>query len=156
MVITVYRIDSGFGNVTDRVTLTPPPSDLINRSAKYELPDGYTVDDNNEGDQMVYDPEGNACELCLNNRSGSAVLAVSSSGSKALKRAVDADNRASLRDLRAKAQLTQQQLADAAGVNISQIQKLEAGTIKAENISLRNGLALADALGVEPEDLLNG
>lgn len=156
MVVTVYRIDSGFGNVTDRVTLTPPPSDLISSSAKYELPEGYTVDDNNEGDQMVYDPDGNACELCLNNRRGSTVLAVSSSGSKALKCAMYAGQRASLRDLRAKAQLTQQQLADAAGINISQVQKIEAGTIKSENISLRNGLALADALGVEPEDLLNG
>lgn len=50
--------------------------------------------------------------------------------------------------------LTQQALADAAGLNISQVQKLEAGTIKAENISLRNGLSLADALGVDARDLL--
>lgn len=61
-----------------------------------------------------------------------------------------------LKELRQSKGLTQQALADAIGINISQVQKLEAGTIKAENISLRNGLALADALGVEPEDLLNG
>lgn len=56
-----------------------------------------------------------------------------------------------LRDLHG---LTQKSLAAAAGINYRQIQKLESGEIKPENITLKNALALADALGVEPKDLI--
>ncbi len=50
--------------------------------------------------------------------------------------------------------LTQRQLSEASGVNIRQIQKIESGEIKPENVSLSNAVRLADALGVEPKDLL--
>jgi len=56
--------------------------------------------------------------------------------------------------LRKAAGLTQSALADAAGMNIRQIQKLESGEIQIDNITLRNGLRLADALGVNPYDLI--
>lgn len=50
--------------------------------------------------------------------------------------------------------LTQQQLADTAGVNIRLVQKVEGGEAKAENLAAKNLLALADALGVEVRDLI--
>lgn len=59
-----------------------------------------------------------------------------------------------LRCLRIAAGLTQAQLAAASGVNPRQIQRIELGTSKAENLTLKNAVALASALGVKPEDLM--
>ena len=50
--------------------------------------------------------------------------------------------------------LTQQKLADAAGVNIRLVQKVEGGEAKAENLTAKNLLALADALNMDPRDLI--
>lgn len=50
--------------------------------------------------------------------------------------------------------LGQQHLADAAGVNIRLVQKVEIGEAKAENLTAKNLLALADALGVDPRELI--
>jgi DNA-binding XRE family transcriptional regulator len=60
----------------------------------------------------------------------------------------------SLKELRLAAELTQQQLAHFAGMSVSQIQKIEAGTAKMENITLKNAVALAKVLGVAPQDFL--
>lgn len=57
-------------------------------------------------------------------------------------------------DLRKAAGLTQAQLAAAAGINIRQIQKLEAGEIRLGNLTLANAAKLADALGISMEALL--
>ena len=59
-----------------------------------------------------------------------------------------------LQSLRAAAGLTQKQLAEAAGVNIRQIQKIEAGEIQIGNVTLQNAVRLAEALGVTIESLL--
>ena len=50
--------------------------------------------------------------------------------------------------------LGQRQLADAAGVNIRLVQKVEGGEAEAGNLTAKNILALADALGVEVRDLI--
>lgn len=50
--------------------------------------------------------------------------------------------------------LGQQQLADAAGVNIRLIQKVEGGEAEAGNLTAKNLLAIADALGVDPRELI--
>lgn len=52
--------------------------------------------------------------------------------------------------------LDQPTLAKAAGVNISQIQKLERGEIKIENLTAKSLFSLADALGCDPKELLYG
>lgn len=52
------------------------------------------------------------------------------------------------------AELTQQQLADAAGVNLSLIQKVERGDVDAGNITAKNLLAIASALDVDPMELI--
>lgn len=46
-------------------------------------------------------------------------------------------------------------LADASGVNRRQIQKIEAGEIKVENITLANAARLAAALDVQIAQLLD-
>ena len=55
---------------------------------------------------------------------------------------------------RVKAGLTQQQLAAASDVNVRQIQRVESGASSAGNLTARNLLAIADALGVDPHDLI--
>ena len=59
-----------------------------------------------------------------------------------------------MKQLRIAAGLTQSQLAQAAGVNIRQIQKIESGEIQIGNITLRNAKALADAMGTTTDSLL--
>lgn len=59
-----------------------------------------------------------------------------------------------LRERRTAAGLTQAQLAAAADINIRQVQKIEAGEIRIENVTLGNAARLAAALGVKIEDLL--
>lgn len=56
--------------------------------------------------------------------------------------------------LRRAAGLTQQQLADAAGINIRRVQKYEDGEAETKNMTLGTAAALAKALGAKPEDLL--
>lgn len=60
----------------------------------------------------------------------------------------------SLRVARVAAGLTQKQLADAAGVNIRLVQKVEGGEVETGNLTAKNLLALADALGVDPRSLI--
>lgn len=52
------------------------------------------------------------------------------------------------------AELTQAQLAEASGVNIRQIQRVELGEAEAGNLTARNLLSIADALGVDIKGLL--
>lgn len=61
---------------------------------------------------------------------------------------------AAIREARLAAGLTQKQLAAAAGVNIRLVQKVENGEAKAANLTAKNLLALADALGVDPRELI--
>lgn len=55
---------------------------------------------------------------------------------------------------RRKAGLTQQALADKAGVGLRLIQKVEGGEAQAGNLTAQNLLSIADALGVDPRRLL--
>ena len=55
---------------------------------------------------------------------------------------------------RIKAGLTQKRLAELAGLNIRQVQKIENGETLAGNTTAKNLLALADALGIDPHKLL--
>ena len=45
--------------------------------------------------------------------------------------------------------ITQKQLADNSGVNIRQIQRIESGGSDMGNVTLKNAVAIADALGVD-------
>ena len=59
-----------------------------------------------------------------------------------------------LKQLRVEAGLTQGKLAEAAQINLRQIQKIEAGEIRLENVTLANAARLAQGLGVTIEELL--
>ena len=52
------------------------------------------------------------------------------------------------------AELTQSELAKKSGVNIRQIQRVELGEAEAGNLTAKNLLAIADALGVDVRALL--
>ena len=51
--------------------------------------------------------------------------------------------------------MTQKELAEKSGVNIRQIQKYESGEYDIGNMTLKNAIALADALECEVKDLIN-
>lgn len=58
------------------------------------------------------------------------------------------------RRLRKAAGLTQIKLAEASGVHVQKIRRIEGGEIDPANLTLKNALALAAALGVRPEELI--
>ena len=60
-----------------------------------------------------------------------------------------------LRALRLDAGLTQAELSRLSGVNARQIRSIESGSIKIGNVTLANAAALAAALGIHAEELLN-
>ena len=59
-----------------------------------------------------------------------------------------------LKTARTNAGMTQQRLADASGVNIRQIRRVELVTSEAGNMSARNLLSIADILEVDPRELI--
>ena len=50
--------------------------------------------------------------------------------------------------------MEQKQLSELSGVNVRQIQRVELGESEAGKLSAKNLLALADALGVDPRELI--
>ena len=155
MQVTIYRVDSGFRNVPDGLTLREPGSDVLYSSTVYDLPDGYVADVDCYGAMRILDPSGvEATPVLRNNSARSPVLLVTGNGTVALRKAREASETTTLRDARVSAGLTQQQLADASGVNVRQIQRVELGSSDAGNLTARNLLAIADALGIDPHDLI--
>ena len=59
-----------------------------------------------------------------------------------------------VRRLREEKKITQAKLAELAKINVKQIQKYEYADCKLENMTLRNSVSLANALGCNVEDFL--
>ena len=59
-----------------------------------------------------------------------------------------------IKTLRRAAKLTQKQLADAAGIDIRNMQRYESGEFDVSNMSLSVAVKIADALGVDAKKLL--
>lgn len=59
-----------------------------------------------------------------------------------------------IKEARKSARMTQQQLADQSGVNVRQIQRVESGASQAGNLTAKNLIAIADALGIDPHELI--
>lgn len=55
---------------------------------------------------------------------------------------------------RVSAGLEKTQLSELSGVNMRQIQRVESGDSEAGNLTAKNLLAIADALGVDPHNLI--
>ena len=156
MQVTLYRIDSGFRNVCDGISVSRPGGDVIYTEQEYDLPEGYHLGVDDLGTARIYDGDGyEATPVLRNNRRGAAVFLVPHRGDMVpIKKAKEPGKSIPLRDARLAAGLTQQQLAKLSGVNSRQIQKVEAGEIKAGNMTAANLLAIADALGVEIRELI--
>lgn len=158
MQVTIYRIDSGFRNVCDGLSLRRPGSDVIYSEDVYDLPDGFISDVDEYGIPHILDAQGVEVIPCLrSNRPGAAVFLVCNDGAMMpIKKAKAPEKRIPLRAARIAAGLSQQQLADLSGVNVRQIQRVEIGESEAGNLTARNLLAIADALGVEARTLIGG
>lgn len=59
----------------------------------------------------------------------------------------------SLKKVREAKGISQKELSELSGVHLVKIYQIEAGTIKAENLSLKNALRLAKALDCSCQDL---
>ena len=59
-----------------------------------------------------------------------------------------------IKTLRRAAKLTQKQLADAAGIDIRNLQRYESGEFDVQNMGLSVAVKIADALGVDAKKLL--
>lgn len=156
MQITIYRVNSGFGNVCDCLSLRRPGSDVIYSEDVYELPEGYTLDVDEYGYPHIYDAQGYEATPCIrNNRPGAAVFLVPCHGDMVpIKKAKTSRKNIPLRDARIAAGLTQQQLAELSGVNVRQIRRVEIGEAEAGNLTAKNLLSLSDALSVDPHSII--
>ena len=156
MQVTIYRIDSGFSNVCDGLSLRRPGSDAIYSGDVYELPDGFILDADEYGTPRILDAHGAEVTPCLrSNRPGAAVFLVLNNGTMVpIKKAKAPMKNIPLRDARIAAGLTQQQLAELSGVNVRQIRRVEIGEAEAGNLTAKNLLSLADALSVDPHSII--
>lgn len=64
------------------------------------------------------------------------------------------DNLSSVKRLRKALGITQRELAEKTGINLRQIQKYESGEYDTGNMTLKNAVAFAEALGCDAKDLL--
>ncbi|WP_270458479.1 helix-turn-helix domain-containing protein [Faecalimonas umbilicata] len=64
------------------------------------------------------------------------------------------NNLSRVKNLRTSLNITQQELANRAGINLRQIQKYESGEYDIGNMTLKNAIALSDALGCDIKELL--
>ena len=60
-----------------------------------------------------------------------------------------------IKSIRKAAGFTQQSLADACGMQIRQIQRLESGDVYPGDMTAKNLFTIADALGIDPRMLLS-
>lgn len=156
MQVTIYRVNSGFANVCDGLTVNRPGSDAIYTEAVYDLPDGFTADVDAYGVMRILDPSGTEATPCLKNSTArSAVCLVLANGRYiTISKAKAPEKHIPLRDARIAAGLTQQELANLSGVNARQIRRVEIGEAEAGNLTAKNLLAIADALDVEVRELI--
>ena len=108
------------------------------------------------GVMRILDPSGAEATPCLKNSTArSAVCLVLANGRYiTISKAKAPEKHIPLRDARIAAGLTQQELANLSGVNARQIRRVEIGEAEAGNLTAKNLLAIADALGVEVRDLI--
>ncbi len=155
MIINAYQVRSAFANEIDNIVLCKPGDDVIYTDLRLVLPQNYTLGETQFGEPAIYDERGGYVSLCLGGSRGSIVFAVSATRCKALKKAPRDGYIVPLQEARLAAGLTAKQLSDASGVHIRQIQSIESGRTCAGNMSARNLLALADAIGVDIRTLID-
>lgn len=157
MIVTLYRIESGFRNVSDGISVSKPGSEYIYTEQDYDLPEGYHLGVDDLGATHIYDGEGyEATPVLRSNRRGAAVFLVPNRGDMVpIKKAKAPEKHIPLRAARIASGLTQQQLANLSGVNVRQIQRVELGEAEAGNLTAKNLLSIADVLHVDPRELVS-
>lgn len=149
---TAYLIYDNLGRYG--AALQRPGSDTIFDELMLELPSGWSVDICADGSPALFDPDGVSADLFATEHKN--IGAVSNQFFRYFRRVSPADGqKKTLSAFRVASGMTQRQLSNASGVNIRQIQRVENGESDIDNISAKNLLALADALGIEPRQLLN-
>ena len=151
---TCYRIFSEFRNAPSTIQLTPPTDGTTYEAVQCALPKGYTMQYREHEVPLLCDDNGVACFLCPGATNQNNIVAVNQKKVKYLHVLPTDKERMPLQFFRQQTEMTPQHLADAAGVNVSQIRKLESGEISIENVSAKNLLAIADALNIDPHKLL--
>lgn len=154
--IQLYRIYGTLGHERQPVyadaECCPPenPYDLI----EADLPKGWDAHKSMLGETLIESPAGTVYLVgdCIETVADNPVLAWhdGTDHTTALKWRYKNNN---VREIRNQRGLTLQELSAKTGVNIRQITKLEQGEINIENITAKNLMALAEGLGVAPQDL---
>lgn len=154
--ITLYRTSSGFRNIPDGITLMPV-SEMSEKLGRYRLPEGSCVDQAQTGEMMIFDENGNSYDISMIHWNSNAIRLLNIKKNIVLSpvpEEYEITGAQVVHDRRIALGLSQQQLANASNLNIRQIQKIESGEADTANIALSNAIALADALGMSPRDLL--
>ena len=154
--IQLYRIYGTLGHelqpvYADAECCSPEnPYELI----EVDLPKGWEAYKNALGETLIESPDGTVYLVadCIKAVSDNPVLVWhdETDHTTTLKWRYKNNN---VREIRNQRGLTLQELSAKTGVNIRQITKLEQGEINIENITAKNLMALAEGLGVAPQDL---
>ncbi len=153
MIVNVYRVPSGFCNKSDRLYFDKPFDDDY-KLERYDFPDGYTISyDLWYGMPFVYDLSGEPCAVIPLGTKGIKII-VSETKDIVLKPIEVERQAAFIQDVRNERRLTLQELSELSGVSLDQLQSLENGDVKVEDLPAKTFMALANALDVSPNSLI--
>lgn len=162
MTVTIYKVTCFHGfsihDVGEGYSLKPWRGDDWDYLGKddggqeYELPEGYEVSEFGFEELGIFKGEMHY-DLVVHGRSP-ALIGSDATHPIPLKKARHDVRKNQLVYYRTKNGYTQQGLADKSGVNIRQIQRYESETSDLENMTIKNALAIAHVLGIDPEELL--
>lgn len=144
----VYNAPGRYGAALQR-----PGDGVTFDEVTLELPAGWAVVTSPDGVPVLYDHMGNSAGLFATDQK---VIGAASANTTRYFRRIPSpgDTRKTLRDFRKEAGMTQLQLSTVSGVNARQIQRVENGDADIENVTARTLVSLADALGIDPHQLL--
>ena len=139
MTATIYIWRAGYNDInTHDTALLHPFEDA--QPALYDLPAGWTIEQNEAGEDMVFTDKQRGCDLIVQ---GSGVAAVSADGIVWLRR-TGSHRGDALKLARESAGMSMRQLAEKAGVSVNTVSLIENGQSNPRADVLA---ALAKALG---------
>lgn len=122
MTATIYIWRAGYNDInTHDMALLRPFEDA--QPALYDLPAGWTVEQNSTGEKMIFTDKQKGCDLIVQ---GSGVAAVSADGIVWLRR-TGSHRGDALKLARESAGMSMRQLAEKAGVSVNTVSLIEAG-----------------------------
>lgn len=122
MTVTIYIWRAGYNDInTHDTALLHPFEDA--QPALYDLPAGWTVEQNEAGEKMIFTDKQKGCDLVVQ---GSGVAAVSADGIVWLRR-TGSHRGDALKLARESVGMSMRQLAEKAGVSVNTVSLIEAG-----------------------------